>query len=102
MIDDTIKAYCVLGVGAFSSSSSSSSTSFRPDTITHVLRFDPHAVKYPTGEEEVGWRGAEWMTFEVLFIIVVLMLSVFWFVLFVYYPKNFFYSHRKFSLQKQN
>mmetsp|Transcript_4621 Transcript_4621/g.6953 ORF Transcript_4621/g.6953 Transcript_4621/m.6953 type:complete len:377 (-) Transcript_4621:146-1276(-) len=64
MIDDTIKAYSVLGVG-FSPSPFSSSLS--PDSITHILRFDPHAVEYPTGDDDVGWRGAEWMPFERVF-----------------------------------
>ena len=89
MIDDTIKAYAVLGIGG-GSSPSLSSTPFCPDSITHILRFDPHAVQYPTGEDEVGWRGAEWMTFEVCFFVFIFILSFFLSLTVLFFPLSIY------------
>ena len=58
MIDDRVKAYCLLGLKHGDPES--------PSAVTHVLRFDPHVFVYPS-LNSWGTRGVEWMPFDKAF-----------------------------------
>ena len=59
MIDDRVKAYCVLGVKRGDPS--------HPGAVTHVLRFDPHVFIYPPPPNAWGAKGVEWLPFFKVF-----------------------------------
>lgn len=58
MIDDRIKAYCIVAVKLHASEA---------NTVTHVLRFDPHVFIYPTTPGQWGPVGVQWLPFSNVF-----------------------------------
>jgi hypothetical protein len=54
MIDDSVKAYCLLGI----------KLSEDKAQVSHVLRFDPHVFIYPPGRSAWGTKGVEWMRLQ--------------------------------------
>lgn len=81
MIDDRVKAYCILGVRldvpAKRKAESEMEVRSSAARVTHLLRFDPHVTQYRVPDRI---SGAKWLTFKAAFY------SSEWLVLFPHRP----------------